>query len=118
MRWLRNRRRPKATRLIPLTRLLTASRKSGPACCGAGSTREDDRRRIFGRPLSIGAHFEIEAPALRPLPAVPFDPSLLLRPRVDTGLEQGIASWRPACRTCGVSGCVRLPGMSCPAVGR
>jgi len=49
----------------------------------AGDAR-DDRRRIFGRPLTVGHHFEIEAPALRPLPTVRFDPSLLLRPRVDS----------------------------------
>ena len=33
----------------------------------------DDRRRIFGRPITVGQHFEIEAPELRPLPAVRFD---------------------------------------------
>ena len=49
----------------------------------AGDAR-DDRRRIFGRPLTVGEHFALEAPALRPLPAVPFDPTLMLRPRVDT----------------------------------
>ena len=49
----------------------------------AGDAR-DDCRRIFGRPLTVNQHFEIEAPALRPLPAVAFDPTLLLRPRVDT----------------------------------
>ncbi len=48
----------------------------------AGDAR-DDRRRIFGRPLTVGQHFEIEAPTLRPLPATPFDPTLMLRPRVD-----------------------------------
>ena len=35
----------------------------------AGDVR-DDRRHIFGRPLTVAAHFEIEAPALRPLPAL------------------------------------------------
>ncbi len=49
----------------------------------AGDAR-DDRRRIFGRPLTVGQHFEVEAPELRPLPAAPFDTTLLLRPRVDT----------------------------------
>jgi transposase len=49
----------------------------------AGDAR-DDRRRIFGRPLTVGQHFELESPALRPLPAERFDPSLLLRPRVDS----------------------------------
>ena len=48
----------------------------------AGDAR-DDGRRIFGRPLSVGAHFGIEAPALRSLPSVAFDPTLALRPRVD-----------------------------------
>jgi len=49
----------------------------------AGDIR-DDRRRIFGRPLPVSQHFEIEAPTLRPLPAECFDPSLLLKPRVDS----------------------------------
>jgi transposase len=48
----------------------------------AGDLR-DDRRRIFGRPLTVAEHFELEAPALRTLPAQPFDPTLTLRPRVD-----------------------------------
>lgn len=48
----------------------------------AGDLR-DDRRRIFGRPLTVAEHFELEAPTLRPLPAQPFDPKLTLRPRVD-----------------------------------
>jgi hypothetical protein len=49
----------------------------------AGDAR-DDHRRIFGRPITVGGHFEIEAPELRPLPAVRFDTTLLLHPRVDT----------------------------------
>src|SRR5215218_7848316 len=44
----------------------------------------DDRRRIFGRPLTVGQHFEIEAPVLRSLPSVRFDSTLLVNPRVDT----------------------------------
>ena len=50
----------------------------------AAGDLKDDRRRIFGRPLTVGQHFEIEAPTLRPLPARAFDTTLLLQPRVDT----------------------------------
>lgn len=39
----------------------------------AGDDR-NDRRRIFGRPLSVAQHFEIESPALRRLPETRFDP--------------------------------------------
>lgn len=44
----------------------------------------DDLRRIGGRAITIGDHYALEAPTLRPLPAEAFDSSLLLRPRVDT----------------------------------
>ena len=37
----------------------------------------------WARPLTVAEHFELEAPAQRPLPAQPFDPTLTLRPRVD-----------------------------------
>jgi hypothetical protein len=50
----------------------------------AAADAKDDHRRIFGRPLTVGQHFEIEAPALRPLAAVAFDTTELLHPRVDT----------------------------------
>jgi transposase len=44
----------------------------------------DDLRHIDARIQTVGAHFALEAPHLRPLPAEPFDVALLLRPRVDT----------------------------------
>jgi transposase len=43
----------------------------------------DDLRRIDGRAITVGDHFALEAPTLRPLPGEVFDPNLLLRPRVD-----------------------------------
>jgi hypothetical protein len=50
----------------------------------AAGDAKDDRRRIFGRPLTVGEHFAIEAPALRPLPEQTFETTELLHPRVDT----------------------------------
>jgi hypothetical protein len=35
--------------------------------------QRDDRRHIDHRRISVGEHFELEAPALRPLPLEPFD---------------------------------------------
>jgi transposase len=67
--------------LVPVPRV--SSMEELNELVAAGDAR-DDRRRIFGRPLPVSQHFEIEAPALRPLPAVRFDPSLLLKPRVDS----------------------------------
>lgn len=43
----------------------------------------DDRRRITGRAITVGDHFALEAGELMGLPGEPFDPRLLLRPRVD-----------------------------------
>ena len=43
----------------------------------------DDARVITGRPVTIGAAFAAERPALIPLPAEAFDPALLLLARVD-----------------------------------
>lgn len=43
----------------------------------------DDHRRIFGRSATVGEHFAFEKGALRPLPAEPFDPSLVHHYRVD-----------------------------------
>lgn len=49
----------------------------------AGGDLADDRRRIVGRAITVGEHFALEANALARLPVEPFDPSLLLTPRVD-----------------------------------
>ncbi|HLZ38641.1 MAG TPA: IS21 family transposase [Mycobacteriales bacterium] len=43
----------------------------------------DDARRIGARMMSVGHDFAVERPALRPLPAEPFDVALHLSPRVD-----------------------------------
>ena len=44
----------------------------------------DDGRFITGRSIRVGDHFAAEATKLMDLPAEPFDPALLLRPRVDS----------------------------------
>ena len=44
----------------------------------------DDRRFITGRQVRVGDHFAAESTKLMELPAEPFDPALLLRPRVDS----------------------------------
>ncbi len=49
----------------------------------AGDER-DDARHVEGRRLSVGEHFALEAPHLRPLPAEPFASELVLIARVDT----------------------------------
>ncbi|MFC6086545.1 IS21 family transposase [Sphaerisporangium aureirubrum] len=43
----------------------------------------DDARRIGSRPRTIGDHFAIEQPLLKPLPGEAFETGLLLSPRVD-----------------------------------
>lgn len=43
----------------------------------------DDHRRIGNRVRTVGQDFALEAPALRPLPAEPFEAGLVLTPRVD-----------------------------------
>jgi len=45
--------------------------------------RMDDHRRIGNRARTVGDDFALEAPALRPLPAEPFESGLVLTPRVD-----------------------------------
>jgi transposase len=44
---------------------------------------DDDARVITGRPVTVGAAFTAEQPALMRLPAEPFDPARLLQARVD-----------------------------------
>ena len=44
----------------------------------------DDGRFITGRTVRVDDHFETEIPHLMALPGEPFDPALLLRPRVDS----------------------------------
>lgn len=44
---------------------------------------EDDHRRIADRIRTVGEDFAVEQPLLAPLPVEPFDPGLVLTPRVD-----------------------------------
>lgn len=48
-----------------------------------GWEAEDDHRRIADRIRTIGEDFAEEQPLLAPLPVEPFDPGLVLTPRVD-----------------------------------
>ncbi|MEU1393601.1 MULTISPECIES: IS21 family transposase [unclassified Nonomuraea] len=43
----------------------------------------DDARRIGSRPRTVGEHFAVERPYLKPLPNETFETGLLLSPRVD-----------------------------------
>jgi transposase len=49
----------------------------------AAAAATDDDRRIAHRSITVGEHFALEAPALRPLPAEPFDVSVVSGHRVD-----------------------------------
>jgi transposase len=49
----------------------------------AGADLLDDDRVITGRPVTVGAAFTAELPALAPLPVEPFDAARLLEARVD-----------------------------------
>jgi len=49
----------------------------------AAADQVDDSRVITGRPVTVGAAFAAEQPALTGLPAEPFDPARLLEARVD-----------------------------------
>jgi transposase len=69
----------------------------------AAADEDDLRRWISGRAISVGEHFALEAQLLQPLPAEPFDPSVLLTPRVD-------AKSRVCVRRCFYSVPVRFVG--------
>lgn len=66
--------------LVPVPRV--ASMAELNEAVAAGDAR-DDARRIFGRAVTVGAHFAAEAQTLRRLPGEAFDTRLLLNPRVD-----------------------------------
>lgn len=44
---------------------------------------QDDGRRILGRPRTVGEHFAVEAPLLKPVPDEPFETGLMMSLRVD-----------------------------------
>lgn len=50
----------------------------------AAAMAADDTRFIAHRRITVGEHFELEAPALAPLPAEPFDATTISSHRVDT----------------------------------
>lgn len=66
--------------LVPVPKV--ASLAALNAVIAAGDA-EDDARVITGRPVTVGAAFAAEAPALNPLPVTGFDPARLLTARVD-----------------------------------
>ena len=43
---------------------------------------DDDARRVGARPRTIGEHFAVEAPLLKPLPGEPFETGRWFSPRV------------------------------------
>jgi transposase len=86
--------------LVPVPRVDTIAELNDLVAAGDAA---DDRRWIAGRALSVGAHFVLEANALQPLPAEPFDATLLLTPRVD-------AKSRVCVRQCFYSVPVRFVG--------
>jgi len=63
---------PEAASLAELNRMIAA-------CVAA-----DDERVIVGRPVTVGAAFAVEQPALRPLPVEPFEAARMLSCKVDT----------------------------------
>lgn len=86
---------PEVASLVELNALITASDVA------------DDERVITGRPVTVGAAFAAELPALAPLPDEPFDPARLLSARVDTRA-------RVAVRQCYYSVPARLVGRRVP----
>lgn len=62
---------PRVASMVELNELLAAAMAT------------DDRRHIASRRITVGEHFEIEASALGPLPAEPFDVSVVGSYRVD-----------------------------------
>jgi len=70
----------------------------------ADGDRLDDARHIEGRRITVAEHFALEHPALRALPAEPFDAGLLLSCRVD-------AKSRICVRQCFYSVPVRYAGL-------
>ena len=69
------------THLVPVPEVALAWRSS-TTLIAAGDVA-DDARVITGRPITVGAAFAAELPALAPLPGEPFDPARLLSARVD-----------------------------------
>jgi transposase len=68
-------------RLVPVPRVSSMTELN--ELCEAGD-EADDRRHIFGRQLSVGEHFALEAPQLQTLPVEAFDTRLDLKCRVDS----------------------------------
>ena len=73
----------------------------------AAGDAADDTRVITGRPITVGAAFAAELPALAPLPDEPFDPARLLLARVDNRA-------RVAVRQCYYSVPARFAGRRLP----
>jgi transposase len=66
--------------LVPVPRVDSLAELNNLVAAG---DLKDDRRRIFGRAVTVGDHFAAEAQTLRRLPAEPFETRVLLHPRVD-----------------------------------
>jgi transposase len=68
-------------RLVPVPRVDSIAELNELVEAGDAA---DDARRIFGRSLTVGEYFDLEAGALLALPGEPFDTALDLSCRVDT----------------------------------
>lgn len=66
--------------LVPVPKVATLAELNDLIAAG---DLVDDSRVITGRPITVGAAFTAEHPALMGLPAEPFDPARLLQARVD-----------------------------------
>lgn len=66
--------------LVPMPRVASMAELNGLI---AAADMIDDRRRVAGRPITVGEHFALEADTMLALPGEPFDARLALRPRVD-----------------------------------
>jgi transposase len=68
-------------RLVPVPRVDSFEELNALMAAGDAA---DDARRIFGRSLTVGQHYELEQEALVALPPEPFDATAMTTCRVDT----------------------------------
>jgi transposase len=92
------------THLVPVPKVACLAELNVLIAAGDAA---DDTRVITGRPITVGAAFAAELPALAPLPDEPFDPARLLLARVDNRA-------RVAVRQCYYSVPARFAGRRLP----
>lgn len=59
---------------------------------------DDESRRIGARPHTIGEHFAIDRPLLKPLPDEPFETGRWFTPRVDRYSQVSVRTTATRCR--------------------